>query len=83
MRWAKPRPGGGHGWTSVFLMFHDLLDDEGNLVGWVREDTRNNPHIYMSMVSDIRGPVFPAVFTLAEAKAQLIHYLTIKRMDET
>ena len=82
MRWDKGKPGGMPGsWTNK-LIFYDLLDDDGHCLGWVREDARHDPPIYMATLS-MGSQRFPAVPTLAEAKAQLIHYFVVQRLDES
>lgn len=84
MRWLKAKPGGVQSsWTHDKLFFHDLVDDEDNQLAWVREDRRSDPPIFMGLLTDYQSnKVFPATRSLAEAKAQVIHYLVTQRMND-
>lgn len=82
MRWTTGQRGGRAGsWTNK-LIFHDLVDNDDHLLGWVREDSRVSPPIYMATLNQ-GSRVFPAVFTLEEAQAQLIHYFVVQRLEDT
>jgi len=82
VRWTKGQRGGREGsWTNA-LTFHDLVDDDGHCLGWVREDARHDPPIYMATLS-MGSQRFPAMPTLEEAKAQLIHHFVVQRLDES
>lgn len=83
MRWTKGKPGGTkHSWAHRLLMFYYLRDTDGNELGWVRKDSRVDPPIFESVVAGI-GPKFPAQPTLAKAKAQLVHWFVLQRLDDT
>lgn len=84
MKWCRPYPGGKPGsWTWEVLRFHNLEDHEGNLLGWVREDTRPG-HGFTAATNAADGRAqFPTVATLKEAKAQLIHHFVLKRLEDT
>ena len=82
MRWIKGMRGGRPGSWTQDLIFYDLVDDDDHCLGWVREDTRHDPPIYMATLS-LGGQRFPVVPTLAEAKAQLIHYFVVQRLEDT
>ena len=82
MRWDKGKPGGMPGsWTNK-LIFYDLLDDDDHCLGTVREDTRTDPPIFTAM-TNYPVKTFPAMPTLKEAEAQLIHHFVVQRLDES
>lgn len=84
MRWAKVRHAGVRGtWTWDHIFFHDLLDDDGTLLGYVLEDARIG-HGFTAQTNTAEGRAqFPTVATLDEAKAQLIHHFVLQRLEET
>lgn len=84
MKWASPRRGGMPGsWTWDALRFHDLLDDEGNLLGWVREDKRPG-HGFTPATNTSEGRAqFPTQATLKDAKALLIAHFVRKKLEDT
>ena len=85
MRWTKGRPGGFFGsWTREHLTFYDLLDDDGNMLGYVRHDNRPG-HGYTPHTAyvDDRLAQFPTQSTLKEAKDLLIAHFVAKRLDES
>lgn len=82
MRWAAVRNAGVQGtWTHQHIKFHDLLDDDGTLLGYVREDIRCGG-MFLAITND-RYAVdpWPVVATLEEAKAQLIHHFVLQRLE--
>ena len=83
-RWTKPKAGGPlKSWANELLFFHDFLLD-GHLVAWVREDRRYEPPVFMPQLNNPTDhhTVLPAGRSLAEAKAQVIHYFVTQRMED-
>lgn len=87
MKWAIDQRGDRPGSWTQDLIFHNLLDDDDNCLGWIREDTRTlvhgNPRPFMACLNAVPRDNFPPVATLKEAKAQLIHHFVIQRLDDT
>jgi hypothetical protein len=84
MRWAAKRRAGVPGtWTWEHIFFHDLLDDEGNLLGYVREDNRPD-HGFTPMTNINEGRAqFPTQSTLKDAKALLTTHFVLKKLEDT
>lgn len=83
MRWASPRRGGRPGsWAWDALRFHDLVDDEGNLLGWVREDKRPG-HGFTPQLNSRPTALFPTQNTLKEAKDMLLAHFVLKKLEDT
>lgn len=82
MRWAAVRNAGQAGtWTWDHIKFHDLLDEDGALLGYVREDTRSGG-TFMAITNNMYAvDTWPVVATLEEAKAQLIHHFVLQRLE--
>lgn len=86
MKWAEGRPAGVQGtWTYENIKFYDLLDDDKTLLGYVREDKRDQMFMAIVNTSHLSVPraPFPVVATLEEAKAQLIHHFVLQRLEDT
>jgi hypothetical protein len=83
VRWTEGQRGGRPGSWTQGLIFHELVDDNDHCLGWVREDTRCEPPLYMAALNNLYSENFPAMPTLEEAKAQLIHHFVVKRMEDT
>lgn len=85
MKWAKPRHAGTpSSWTWEHISFHDLLDDEGNLLGYVREDRR--PGHGFTPYTNNNDPInpraqFPTQATLKDAKAMLTAHFVAKILE--
>lgn len=83
MRWAAPRRGGKPGsWTQA-LLFHDLLDDEGSMLGYVVEDTRPGHGFTARTNNAFRDLMFPTRSTLKEAKDMLIAHFVVQKLEGT
>lgn len=84
MKWAKPRRGGvRNSWVFDALLFHDLLDDEDNLLGWVKEDKRPG-HGFTPQTNTSEGRAqFPTQATLKEAKDMLVAHFVLKILEGT
>jgi hypothetical protein len=61
-------------------IFHDLVDDDDEVLGWVREDVVNRR--YSPMGNNPTGSL-PEQPTLDEAKAILIAHFVALRLDDT
>jgi hypothetical protein len=83
MRWAAVRNAGQAGTlTHQHIKFHDLLDDDGTLLGYVREDIRCGGR-FMAITNNLYAvDSWPVVSTLEEAKAQLIHHFVLQRLED-
>ena len=83
MWWAAPRPAGSYGtWTYEHIYYHDLLDAEDNLLGYVREDKRPG-HGFTPYTNHAEGRAqFPTQATLKEAKALLAAHFVAQRLEE-
>lgn len=86
MFWAAPRPAGAPGtWTHSNIFFHDLLDEDGSLLGYVREDKR--PGHGFTPATNTTEPInprvqFPTQATLKDAKALLTTHFVLKKLEE-
>lgn len=84
MRWAQPRHAGVPGtWTWEHIIFHDLLDDEDNLLGYVREDKRPGHGFAPQTNNYVSRAQFPTQATLEDAKALLIAHFVTKILEDT
>lgn len=86
MRWAAKRHAGAPGtWTWEHIFFYDLLDDEGNLLGYVREDNRPD-HGFTPYTNQVERTnpraQFPTQSTLKDAKALLTTHFVLKKLEE-
>lgn len=83
MRWAAPRPAGvPDTWTYDHISFHDLLDDGGYLLGYVREDKSAVSGFTPYTNKNYARARFSAQATLKEAKDMLVaHFVTQKLED--
>lgn len=84
MRWCAPRNAGfPNTWTWEHIHFHDLVDDDDNLLGYVREDKRPG-HGFTPMTSTSEGRAqFPTQSTLKEAKDMLLAHFVLKKLEGT
>jgi hypothetical protein len=64
------------------LLFHDLLDDEGFLLGCVCEDKRTH-NSFTPSTNDHYLAKFPTQSTLKEAKALLVAHFVAKKLEDT
>lgn len=87
MRWAPPRKAGHpKSWVHEVLVFHDLFDDQGQMLGWVRQDTRQEHGCTVTI--NERGALFDSKFEkhpptdLEHAKGLLTAYFVLKKLEE-
>lgn len=84
MQWAKPRRLGAPGtWTHEHISSHDLWVD-GMKVGYVYHDDRPGygyiPYTNPFMPNALR-PRFPTQSTLEDAKALLVVYIVVNKLQ--
>jgi hypothetical protein len=84
MRWRPPQQAGHpDSWVGRHLTFYDLLDDDGDILGFVRHDNRPGhgytPH---TAHADDRAQ-FPTQSTLKQAKALLVAHLVAKKLEDS
>jgi hypothetical protein len=84
MRWAKGKTAGHPGsWVHKHLTFYDLLDDDGNELGFVKHDNRPG-HGYTPNTTHSDGLAqFPTQSTLKQAKALLVAHFVAKKLEDT
>jgi hypothetical protein len=83
MRWTKGNPAGLPGsWVHKHLTFYDLLDDDGNQLGFVRHDNRPGQGYTPYTAINYGDAQFPTQSTLKEAKALLVAHFVAKRLEE-
>lgn len=84
MRWAAPRKAGSpKSWVHGVLVFHDLFDDEGQLLGWVRQDTRGPSKCTIAINEHLFEPDFGNTpMTLAMAKKTLVARFVLRKLEE-
>lgn len=81
MKWVKRHAGAPGTWTWDNVFFHDLLDDDYNLLGYVREDIRSDRSV-IATTNDY-SIKFPKQFsTLKEAKDTLIAHFVLKKLED-
>lgn len=81
MKWVKRHAGVPNTWTWDNIFFHDLLDDSGNLLGYVREDKR--PGYWFTASTNQPGLAqFPTKSTLKEAKDMLVAHFVLKKLED-
>lgn len=83
MKWAKPRNAGvPNTWTWNNICVHDLVDDDENLLGYVREDKR--PGYGFTATPNKYSAGFPKQFlTLKEAKESLVAHFVLEKLEQT
>ena len=81
MKWVKRHAGSPGTWTWGNVFFHDLLDDNDNLLGYVREDIRPD-RSFIASTNDY-SIKFPKQFlTIKEAKDILIAHFVLKKLED-
>jgi hypothetical protein len=82
VRWSIRRAGVPDTWTWENIFFHDLLDKDNSLLGYVREDKRPG-HGFTPYTNLSEGRAqFPTQATLREAKAMLVAHFVIEKLEE-
>lgn len=82
MKWRTRRPP-SKSWTRQHLTFFDLINDDDELLGWVRKDTRTDPPTFTPHLnyydSDFHEAAEP---TLRAAKSKLLAFFVLKKLEE-
>jgi hypothetical protein len=84
MRWAPPRKAGHpKSWVHDVLVFHDLFDDQGQMLGWVRQDTRYEHGCTITINEHLFEPDFDnAPMPLELAKKTLLAHFVLKKLED-
>jgi hypothetical protein len=75
MRWDSTYKG-----IKNYLNWHDLLDDEEQLLGYVRENTANGEFIAMINEGGMPNEKFD---NLEDAKAHIVAYYVTQKLEDT
>ena len=82
MWWKKRRSSVPNTWTYDNIFFHDLMDDNDHLLGYVREDKREG-HGFTPYTNLSEGRAqFPTQSTLKAAKDMLLAHFVLQKLEE-
>lgn len=80
MHWKKFTAGKPSSWVHDEYRFHDLLDDDESLLGFVRESVTNRE--FVAHANNNHSSPLGKTDNLDEAKAMLIAHLVKERLDD-
>lgn len=78
-RWSRAAAGHPRSWVHDAFEFHDLLDQDGSQVAWVRVRVDRVPHEFEAHYK-WEKTMHP---TLKEAKAHIIAQLVAQRLEDS
>lgn len=82
MKWRKHPAGVPDTWTHEHIVFYDLIDDNDELLGYVREDKRTG-HGFTAYTNRSEGRAqFPTQSTLKAAQDMLLAHFVLQKLED-